>query len=158
VLALGLMLVQVYKINHRVGRQQQRQQQSEVVWEQVKNNYPGYVIIAAGLENELRALRPFKNYSLPDQQLLSITSWQTLDPHYTQLWYNRTQESNLGEALIQLSTQEKVIWVGNPDFMLFLKDFFKFFYRKDLQFIRVKLLSSPTTSEKLGYYRVKIRD
>ncbi len=158
VLGLGILLAQLYKIHHRVSWQQQRQQQSEVVWEQVQNNYLDYTVIAAGLENELRALSPFKDYKLEQQRLLSITSWQTLDPHYAPIQYNRTQQSNLGLGLLQLSRQEKVIWIANPEFVLFITQFFKFFYGKDLQFTRVKLLSKPTSPEKLGYYRVTIRN
>ncbi|QNF34904.1 hypothetical protein HUW51_20055 [Adhaeribacter swui] len=156
-LALGLLLVQVYKINHRVASQQQRQKQSEAVWTKIQNNYPGYVVLAAGLENELRAMSPFKNYDLHNQRLIALTSWQTLDPQYQRNWQKLTSATSLGQAIIQLSQLPNVVWVSNPEYLIFLKKYFGAFYHITLEYKFIAHISAPNAPEKLGYYQVRFK-
>ena len=150
-----MLVGQLYKIGHRAAWQQQRQQQSEQVLNQLQARYPGQLLITAGLPDELRALAPFKNYTLGPRPVLLVTGWQTLDPHYPAYWWQLAGSAGLGETIARLSQSTNVIWVASPAFVAFLQNYLAEFYGISLRFRRLEALTPAPAPEKLYFYRVQ---
>ncbi|WP_146153535.1 hypothetical protein [Adhaeribacter arboris] len=152
---LLLLVLPIYRINHRANWQQQRQKQSEAVIAAIQNNFPHYVIVTAGLENELRALSPFKNYFARKNRLLFLTGWQTLDPHYPGYLQSLAGKTNLAGALEILSRREKVVWVSNPQMTIFLVRYFNYFYQTTFKFTLIKPVKGASLPNNLNFYQVE---
>ncbi|MDQ4142015.1 MAG: hypothetical protein M3142_16030 [Bacteroidota bacterium] len=151
-----LLLMQMYKIAHRSFWQQQRQKQSETIITRITNNFSDHLVITAGLENELRALSPFKNYSFHNQQLLFLTGWQTLDPHFSGYLQSLTGQGNVAQVFESLSHRKKVIMVSNAPFVAFLEAYLKHFYHQSFHFSLIKPVEAHSSkTDRLYYYQIE---
>lgn len=125
---LLLLGLQFYKISSRALWQNGQQQKAEQYFETLSSGYQQRLIILADVSGELRALSPFLNYTFGDNQVLFLTGWQTLDPHFLPYLQQLSGKTGVGEALQELSNRKNVIWVMQPQFKTFLSSYLNHFY------------------------------
>lgn len=149
---LIMLFLQVYKISHRVHWQKVRQNQSEQVIAELQQRQG--VLIAAGLEQEFRALSPIKTYTLGNRPVLFLTGWQTLDPVYAQYLISISGSGTLSGAIQNLIRHKNVVWVSSPEFVNFLSEYYKTIYHQSFNYNFIKPVESRQNAGSLNYYKI----
>lgn len=133
-LLILLVAVQFYKITNRVNWQQNQQARADAFLEHVGQQYPGKVVVLADVGGTLRGLSPLRNYDFGTAQVLLLTGWQTLDPHFGNYLYQLTGKREVLPALEALSQQPNTVWVFSPAFKRFLEQYLAQFGPEAIKF------------------------
>ncbi|GEO03914.1 hypothetical protein AAE02nite_15780 [Adhaeribacter aerolatus] len=127
-----LFLLQLYKIKHRAGWQQNNQATNEAFISTLGNSFAGQIIVTQILPDYFRSLSPFRNYNFGNNHLFLLTGWNTLAPG-KQLYYKKlTGQTDFAKAVLTLSRQKNTVWLLSPEFYKFIDTYFKMCYRKNL--------------------------